>query len=153
MLARKTRRSLDIIESRSHFAISEQPLAQAACSGVHESASCRLICAPWPRRIFTTLKLLSRTAWWRADMPEIQGRNVMSLFISGLYLLQWHLFYIHSLIRSLIWFSWSKIANHDDLDFQDLVLKNCVCVGTKSASNIFGCAVIWGDRFPMLTCS
>lgn len=54
----------------SYLAISAMPLAQAAWSGVQESASFRLMLAPWLIKIFTTVRLLSKTAWWSADKPE-----------------------------------------------------------------------------------
>ena len=50
------------------------PLAQAACKGVQESSSCWFISEPWLIRILTTAKLLSKTAWCNAVMPEIQEK-------------------------------------------------------------------------------
>ena len=66
---------------KSYFAISQHPFAHAAWSAVHESSSCRFISDPWLIKILTTLKLLSRTAWWRAVKPE-KNRSFCTLKIT-----------------------------------------------------------------------
>jgi len=65
------RASREAPSAKSTSAIRWCPFAAAACKAVQLSSSFWSICAPCFSKRWTTTKLLSRTAWWRAVMPAM----------------------------------------------------------------------------------